>query len=177
MVQDVKKWFDDLGLSSYLGRAITWCTDADHASEVKRKSTGGCIALVESTSGVSRALLDAGCKTQPSVARSSGESETTVLHDVVLDLSDVERPTPLEKELPTFPTGGGSLAPFALKLDDAQKVLELYSGKIDDLADMTHLHCDVAQVVIVMAGSKLTSLPTSSMAFARGCLDRRTPVH
>ena len=44
-------------------------------------------------------MLDAGCKTQPSVARSSGESETTALHDVVLDLTGVETPTPAEKEL------------------------------------------------------------------------------
>ena len=33
------------------------------------------------------------------MARSSGESETTALHDVVLDLTGVETPTPAEKEL------------------------------------------------------------------------------
>ena len=35
-------------------------SDADHASELRRKSTGGAIGIVESSSGKSRALLDAG---------------------------------------------------------------------------------------------------------------------
>ena len=74
-------------------------SDADHASELRRKSTGGAIGLVESSSGKSRALLDAGCKTQPSVSRSSGESESTALHELVVDLAGESRPTKLQREL------------------------------------------------------------------------------
>ena len=60
----------------------------------------GCaIAIVESASGKSRLLLDAGCKTQPSVSRSSGESETNALHELILDISGENRPTKLQKEL------------------------------------------------------------------------------
>ena len=74
-------------------------SDADHASELRRKSTGGAIGIVESSSGKSRALLDAGCKTQPSVSRSSGESESTALHELVVDLAGENRPTKLQREL------------------------------------------------------------------------------
>ena len=74
-------------------------SDADHASEIRRKSTGGAIAIIESSTGKSRAMLDAGCKTQPSVARSSGESETTALHELAIDLADETRPTPLQREV------------------------------------------------------------------------------
>jgi hypothetical protein len=74
-------------------------SDADHASELRRKSTGGAIGIVESSSGKSRALLDAGCKTQPSVSRSSGESESTALHELIVDLAGENRPTKLQREL------------------------------------------------------------------------------
>ena len=51
------------------GLFLNHYSDADHASELRRKSKGGAIAIVETRSGKSRALLDAGCKTQPSVAK------------------------------------------------------------------------------------------------------------
>ena len=57
------------------------------------------MGIVESRSGKSRAILDAGCKTQASVARSSGESETTALHELAVDLDDQPRPTELQREL------------------------------------------------------------------------------
>ena len=35
-------------------------SDADHASEIRRKSTGGAVGIIESKTGQSRVLLDAG---------------------------------------------------------------------------------------------------------------------
>ena len=57
------------------------------------------MAIVESRSGKTRAILDAGCKTQPSVARSSGESESVALHELIVDVAGEERPTELQREL------------------------------------------------------------------------------
>ena len=74
-------------------------SDVDHASDYLRKSTRGSIALIESPTGQTRALLDAGCKQQPSVATSSAESETKALSDCVQDIAGVEHPTDDERDL------------------------------------------------------------------------------
>ena len=74
-------------------------SDADHASDYLRKSTGVSVALLESPTGQSRVLLDAGCEQQPSVAKSPGESETKALSDNVQDIAGVSHPTEDERDL------------------------------------------------------------------------------
>lgn len=58
-------------------------TDADHAGSEDRKSTGGWVLRLTGPNGTN-ILLDWGSKSQPVVARSSGEAETVALRDAVL---------------------------------------------------------------------------------------------
>ena len=67
--------------------AVDIYSDADHASDFTRRSTGANGALLQGEYG-SRALIDYGSKVQPSTARSSGESETTHVGEVCKGLSE-----------------------------------------------------------------------------------------
>ena len=72
--------------------------DSDHASEYARKSTSGAAGIYEGGNH-SRALSDCGCKQQPSVARSSGESESGAVDQLAKSIVGLDEPTQLELEM------------------------------------------------------------------------------
>ena len=68
-------------------RKVDIFSDADHASDFSRRSTGANASLLQGPEG-SRGLIDFGSKVQPSVARSSGESDSTHVGEVAKGLSE-----------------------------------------------------------------------------------------
>ena len=69
-------------------------SDADHASEISRKSTSGSAALIQSD--FSSGIIDFGCKQQIMAERSSGASETTAVDQLVKALAEAD---PIQAEV------------------------------------------------------------------------------
>ena len=83
---------EDFGLEMEIDvrdrKAQVWLelfVDADHAGGDDRRSTGGWVLVLRGAHG-SRAVLDWASRRQAAVARSSGEAETTALHDAIRSL-------------------------------------------------------------------------------------------